>query len=500
MITPRAIFDGRAQRAQTWPYVAFSPVLKLVLKLVLSVAPLTGTVALAQQTESPMRSADSTVQAGTLGDASNYDDPLLTPPTRPKRVLRSWDEALKLAQHRTNAIAQAVYGLVVTEGQARTALAAVLPTFGVNANLNQVGLRTEVQPLTGGAQDRFFPDNSLSYGASAGINWQLVNFRNWYGIRVADTRKDVAAMGVQEQKRLLIAALASALVAVVAAERSAEISRVALLGALERLRLVEQRVGLGRGTTLDKARARGDVQAARTAVNNVHEQLAQSWENLGLALGLPEPIALSPGFSVTALVGQARQLCVTQRDINERTDVRAAQLQRKVQREQVKYEQLDYWPSLALVTNYSTSVVPFANTIISSTISQNAWSIGATLTWNVFDGGARYGRIKVAKGQLAQSEANLSDAQRKAQIQTLRTVRGIGVSLQALEIASKALAAAREVQRLSLLNYRLGQGTTLDLVLTARDLRQAEVAHAAREVDVVQAKIQALIALSVCNF
>jgi multidrug efflux system outer membrane protein len=50
------------------------------------------------------------------------------------------------------------------------------------------------------------------------------------------------------------------------------------------------------------------------------------------------------------------------------------------------------------------------------------------------------------------------------------------------------------------IGFLTGQGTSLDLVISAAGLRQAQINRALRDFDLVRAKIDALLALADCQW
>ena len=67
-------------------------------------------------------------------------------------------------------------------------------------------------------------------------------------------------------------------------------------------------------------------------------------------------------------------------------------------------------------------------------------------------------------------------------------------------VAETSRKLSEQADRLARTNFELGQGTSLELVEAARRLREAEIQLAVREFELVQAKIRALLSLSICRY
>ena len=105
-----------------------------------------------------------------------------------------------------------------------------------------------------------------------------------------------------------------------------------------------------------------------------------------------------------------------------------------------------------------------------------------------------------------QAELRKESALRGATVDVTRGRRSIGVAEDARNVAADArnvAADARELavetERLARLNYTIGPGTSLDLVQTAQQRRQAETQLALKEFDVTNARISSLLASARCK-
>ncbi|MBV9947362.1 MAG: TolC family protein, partial [Myxococcales bacterium] len=86
-------------------------------------------VFLASTTLVPLAAADPPAATVSIPAPPEVNDPLLAPVPPPRRVLRSWDEAVALLRSRSTDLRIAVDDLRRAEAQTRKALAAYLPTI-----------------------------------------------------------------------------------------------------------------------------------------------------------------------------------------------------------------------------------------------------------------------------------------------------------------------------------------------------------------------------------
>jgi outer membrane protein TolC len=136
---------------------------------------------------------------------------------------------------------------------------------------------------------------------------------------------------------------------------------------------------------------------------------------------------------------------------------------------------------------------------VGSGTPRTTWNVSAVLSIPIWDGGARYGALRSARALREEATLQVEAARRGATVGVAQAGRGIPVAEAALDVAREARRLAAGVDQLTQTAYRAGQGTSLELVLAASALRQAEVELALREFEVVRARLEALFALARCD-
>jgi len=76
----------------------------------------------------------------------------------------------------------------------------------------------------------------------------------------------------------------------------------------------------------------------------------------------------------------------------------------------------------------------------------------------------------------------------------------VSVAEDSRKVAVDAETHARQVDGMTQRGFLTGQGTSLDLVVSAGALRQAQINRALRDFDLVRARIDALLALADCHW
>ncbi len=424
-------------------------------------------------------------------------DPMLVAVSPAGRTLASWTEAMDVIKARSIDLRIAVLDVTKAEAQSRTALAGILPSLSAGANYShQLIQRTTQQSSFDLNGNRVVRSTSTptadTASANLSLSMPLVNAPAWYAIGTAGVSEEIARLSVEDLKRKLTLGIANAIIAVVTAERVAELNRNGLSNALTRQALAAAKFRNGISTALDVERANQDVISTRSAVISGDESLRQAREALGLALGFSEPIGVRPDLSLDALLNDTRTSCRPLSSLKERADVAVLEKKRELADRQISSVKLQFLPTLNLSSGLGSSTPKSA---MSPPVT---WNIQAMLNWSVWDGGARYGSLRSARASAEQADANKMSLERSATIDILQARRSVTVATDAIVVSKQARDAAVQVDDMTQKMFRAGAATSLELVVAATALRQAEINLATRQFELVRAQIAAAMSLASC--
>ncbi len=435
-------------------------------------------------------------------------DPLLEPPPPAPHLVATWQDALALVKARSVDFLVALGDLERARAQARIALAGALPTVSGSANVTDTLVRTRFDPITGSRSTDVFPPRALTYGASLSAAMPIFAPRAWYARGTAKLNERIAEVTINDQKRALAATVASAMVSVIVAERVAELNRLSLRASLERLALGKRRAELGTATAVDILRLEQDANQARATVISGDETLRRAREQLGMALGFTDAWSVPRELSLDALAKESEAACPKAQSLDERSDVIVASAREEAARRGIRDIELAFSPTVAIVTSYSLGS-QYVNVIGNPATGagrgggnriSHTWTIGATLSWNIFDGGVRYGQLRDTRAAANQAHLRLDGVKRAATLEVVQAARKVGVANDSLALADNARKLARDAERLTRAQFALGKATSLELIDAARALRDAEIQTALRELDVVDAKIRAMLSMATCTY
>lgn len=427
----------------------------------------------------------------------SVDDPMLQPVPRAETEIGTWDDALRYIRSRSTDLQIALQDVARADAQSRVALAGTLPTINGTAAYTHNLITNTTAQFTGigptGPTTRAVETPYPNYLTGSIVASQpILALRAWNAIGTAHVAADAARLQVSDVKRQIALGVANAIVSVVTAERIAELNRIGLRNALQRLDLTTRKAALGGATGVDVVRARQDVESARTTLVAGDESLRQARENLGLALGIPEQIGVPPTVDISGLEQGARSVCKPVQSVEDRPDVATLKKRVEVAHRNVNDVKYQFAPTITVQSQLATTTVDTGAT------PNTTWNVQAVLSVPIWDGGARYGNLHDTQAQELQAVERVEAQRRQATIDVERARRNVGVADERRRVAAAARDLAAENDRLTRASYQEGRGTSLELVTTAQALREAEIQLALREFETVNARVVAVLALASC--
>jgi outer membrane protein TolC len=429
--------------------------------------------------------------------APSVEDPMLAPPPGAPRSIASWDDALALIRAQSPDYLSSAEAVRRASAQREIALAAVLPVVTAQgAYTHQL-----LSPLHAALEAPGNPPVTVSivtppadvFTVGGSISWSVINPRGIYGVGTADRAIDAAQLTFEDRRRQIASTAVDAMLATLAATRVAELNRVGLRASLDRLALTKARLLYGQGTELDVDRAMQDVASSRSTLITGDESLQRAREALGVVLG--SPIAMSPpeAADLASFEAAVARTCRLNDDVERRPDVAAARKRVEIAERAVHDAELMFAPSIALSSalQYSTQPVLAPN---------STWSVGAALNLPIYDGGARYGALRDSNAALVQARQALVETRLTAVVASAQARRNVGVLEHTRDVAREERDLAARIDARTRDGYAHGLGTSLDLVISAQALRQAEINLAILEFQVDDARANAVLVDAECVY
>ncbi len=253
-------------------------------------------------------------------------------------------------------------------------------------------------------------------------------------------------------------------------KRAAEDSRERSQRQLQR---TENQYEMGAVTTLELLQVQVQESNDRLLVSRREQSLLAALDGLYTASGVDlhgNPPGIDPGAVVEPLPLSA--VSGISLDISSSPSLRAALLGSRASEIRSEAAERSYWPSLRASAGWSWNDGTLDD--VDRMFDSDAYSIGMSLSWNIFDGFLRESRIKSARAAALGSEASLESLRNnlEAGVRTLRDL--LLIDLQYYHDSLLALELAQERYRLSAMSYEMGSLSLIDLLEAQSDLSASE--------------------------
>jgi OMF family outer membrane factor len=130
-------------------------------------------------------------------------------------------------------------------------------------------------------------------------------------------------------------------------------------------------------------------------------------------------------------------------------------------------------PQISLFANYDVLKLTSDDNLAAQGAG-DGYSLGARVTWNLFDGGQAKARAAQEEAETAIAETTFADQRNEIRLQVEQSYFELISSFDNIGTASAALEQAKEALRLARLRFQAGVGTQTDVINSETDLTQAE--------------------------
>lgn len=373
-------------------------------------------------------------------------------------------QALELAQRNNRTLEAARLTLERNQAALQEALAAEFPTLGVAATFSRDESAAQRLRNSASANNPLFsPTNIISetFNAALQANYDLFTA----GLRPAQIRQAEQQVRFQqleverlaEQLRLDIT---NAYYAVQEADSQVDIFQAAVLAAAQSLRDAQLLERAGLGTRFDVLQAEVDLASSQQDLTRAVSQRRISRRQLAQLLSVPQTADLAAADPI-AVAGQW-PLSLEQSIVlayKNRAELEQFLVQRDISEQQRRIALASIRPQAGLSASYNVLGI-----LGDDQGPAGGLSLGATLRWNFFDGGAARSRAEQAKKNMAIAETRFADQRNQVRLEVEQAFFNLNANAQNIETATIALQRAEESLRLARLRFQAGVGTQTDVL------------------------------------
>jgi len=339
---------------------------------------------------------------------------------------------------------------------------------------------------------RFYRHTDPATQVSLDLNYTIFDFGARRGrINTESARVLAANFGFNDVHRRLIFQVQQAYYRLLNASAQDTAARVSLANAEAVQQAAEERLRNGLATLPDVLEARSataqsqyDLQAVLGAEEIARGDLATALGGRATTMIRVQPLSEVP---TPESIGETVEQ-VTDRALEQRPDLQAELAGIREAQAQQKEARAAYYPSLNLRAN------PTAESLY---IQQQTLRWGHTadltggaflsLSWSVFDGGARRGRLMQAESEIRRAEAQVGAARDSIEDEVWTAYANLNTAFRQRQAATALLLSATQSYAAALESYNYGVRNLLDVTAAQKLLAQARSADILARTEVLTA-------------
>lgn len=391
--------------------------------------------------------------------------PLLAAQDRPLTL----DEAVNLALERNERALATREDIKAADARVARARSFFLPTITSIGTYQRRAY--EVKRLVGDTEVVIQRKNGLS--ETLGLNLTLFDARSLITLSAVRAQRNADVAAATESRRQLAFEVGQAFLATLGTAQVQEASNRRLAFARQSLEAAKARYAAGLTSINDVTRAELEYATAEVGVTQVKGQVETSVLQLGYLLDAPDAVRgplVVPEFLIEAAAAEAADTeGLVEEALARRLDVGSLRWLASSQRALAKVPMLGWLPSLSASGQYRiTNEASFNNRTWN-------WNVGATLSWTLFDGLARFSDQRERKALAKLADLDVQAATRRVDVEVREALVSLDNQRASLMQASVAHDVAKKNAAETAELYRQGLASALEVADANVSLFEAEV-------------------------
>ncbi|MEM8543108.1 MAG: TolC family protein [Cyanobacteria bacterium P01_H01_bin.119] len=410
-------------------------------------------------------------QPGEAPETLNNDPNPLRYPTQPEEVEIigtqpiTLQQAIELAYENSQTFRVALLQLEQSREVLREAQAALLPTVDATASITgQDSASTNIGGISVGGDF----DTTLSGGVRVDYNLFTSGLRD-ANIQAAERQVRLNELTLEQTREELRFNTTSDYYDLQEVDQQVRINAAFLAEAQRNLEDTQIREEVGVGTRFDVLRAEVQVANARQNLIQSQSQRRIAQRQLANRLNLPPTVdvsAVPPSLEDPWPLSLEESIVLA---FQNRSELEQQLVQREIGEQQRRAALAAVRPQVSVFGNYTLQ----DNLSNSSGVTDNI-SVGAQVTWRLFDGGAAAAQAAQRDRDIDISEETFSQTRGNIRFQVEQAFSNLSANRANVRTAEIALEQAQEALELANLRFNAGVGTQLDVITAQSELTEAQ--------------------------
>ena len=311
------------------------------------------------------------------------------------------------------------------------------------------------------------PSQIEIYATKFEVQQPIVNVDGIFQRKAAKATWEATQMQLSRTQDYLSLETEKAYMQLQLAYKTVEVLKTALKAANENLRLANNSFKQG-------YLQQSDVLAVQVRVTEVENQLQYAKSTIinaseYLAMLMNEEVSgvLKPTDSLTV----SSELITTKNLSASRADIQAMEYTAEAYKQNYKADKMTFLPRLNAFGSYEL----YDDQIFQA--DANGYLFGAALTWNLFEGSKRFGKIQKSKAEFKKAAIQLDQYKTESQLELNKAKRMFQDAKNNLKLTELALEQSKEALRIRTNRFKEGLEKTTDLLMAETQFSQKRLEY-----------------------
>jgi outer membrane protein len=316
----------------------------------------------------------------------------------------------------------------------------------------------------------------------ATLEWVLLDFgRRKAGVNAAKYQLLAANLGFNAQHQQIVYKVQSAFYELSKVRGRIDVAQSALDSALKVQEAAEERFKNGLVTAPDVSQARQQAASAAFDLEEVQAKERDAQVNLAESIGITPTVPLHVVDFSRLSVPTNLEDTVEQfidRSLEQRPDLLAQVADLREKEAEIHRARAAYYPTLSFDGDIGGSfdraqIKAAGNTLPWASTQQPIWGVGLSLTWSLFDGGARKHKLEIATAERDAAQHSLEDSRDKTISQVWQYYTDTKLAIRRLDVAAALVDASEKSYQQTFEAYQNGLSSLVDVLSARSELSQA---------------------------
>ncbi|MDO6812704.1 TolC family protein [Tenacibaculum soleae] len=311
------------------------------------------------------------------------------------------------------------------------------------------------------------PERTQNFATKLEIQQPLINLDGLYQRKAAKSKMEAMSLKTERTKDYLLLEVEKSYMQLQLAYKAVSVLEKALKTTMTNKKMADNRYEQGFLQRTDVlnievrvTEVKNQLQVAKSNVQNASNYISFLMNDKSYVVYKPTENLLVASFNID------------ERVISEnRADIKAMQLALKGYEEMNKADKMAFLPRLNAFGSYEM----YDDKVFKG--SANGYLVGAQLSWDIFKGAKRFGKIQKSKAELEKSKLAYNQYVSKSNLELNKVKRQLVDAKNKLTLTALAVEQSKESLRIRKNRFKEGLEKTADLLLAETQFLQKELAY-----------------------